>query len=51
MSLRRGAVALMAALGMVSLTAFAFVRTLVDSAFAARAHAAYGGIYIAASLV
>ena len=43
--------ALMAVLGMVSLIAFAFALTLVDSAFAARAHAAYGGIYIAASLV
>ena len=46
MSLRRGAV-----LGVVSLIAFAFALTRVDSAFAGRAYAAYGGIYIAASLV
>ena len=31
--------------------AFAFALTRVDSAFAGRAYAAYGGIYIAASLV
>ena len=41
----------MAALGVVSLIAFAFALTRVDSAFAGRAYAAYGGIYIAASLV
>jgi small multidrug resistance family-3 protein len=33
------------------LIAFAFALTRVDSAFAGRAYAAYGGIYIAASLV
>ena len=38
-------------LGVVSLIAFAVVLTRVDSAFAGRAYAAYGGIYIAASLV
>ena len=37
--------------GMVSLAIFAWLLTLVDSAFAGRAYAAYGGIYIAASLV
>ena len=51
MSLRRGATPLMAVLGVVSLIAFAFALTRVDSAFAGRAYAAYGGIYIAASLV
>ena len=51
MSLRRGATPLMAVLGVASLIAFAFVLTRVDSAFAGRAYAAYGRIYIAASLV
>ena len=51
MSLRRGATPLMAVIGVVSLIAFAFALTRVDSAFAGRAYAAYGGIYIAASLV
>ena len=51
MSLRRGDTPLMAVLGVVSLIAFAFALTRVDSAFAGRAYAAYGGIYIAASLV
>ena len=51
MSLRRGATPLLAVLGVVSLIAFAFALTRVDSAFAGRAYAAYGGIYIAASLV
>lgn len=41
----------MAVLGVMSLIAFAFALTRVDSAFAGRAYAAYGGIYIAASLV
>jgi small multidrug resistance family-3 protein len=50
MSLRRGATPLMAVLGVVSLIAFAFALTRVDSVFAGRAYAAYGGIYIAASL-
>lgn len=36
--------------GVVSLTLFAFLLTRVDSAFAGRAYAAYGGVYIAASL-
>lgn len=51
MWLRRGTTPLMAVLGMVSLIAFALALTRVDSAFAGRAYAAYGGIYIAASLV
>ena len=50
MSFRRGAAPLMAAFGVLSLIAFAFALTRVDSAFAGRAYAAYGGIYIAASL-
>jgi len=40
-----------AALGMVSLGLFAFTLTKVGAAFAGRAFAAYGGIYIAASLL
>lgn len=42
--------ALWLAPGMVSLALFAWLLTLVDSAFAGRAYAAYGGVYIAASL-
>jgi small multidrug resistance family-3 protein len=49
--LRRGAAPLVALLGVVSLIAFALTLTRVDSAFAGRAYAAYGGIYIVASLV
>jgi small multidrug resistance family-3 protein len=37
-------------LGVVSLVGFALALTRVDSLFAGRAYAAYGGIYIAASL-
>jgi len=37
--------------GGLSLAAFAWLLTLVDAAAAGRAYAAYGGIYIAASLV
>ena len=36
--------------GTVSLLLFPYLLTLVDSAAAGRAYAAYGGIYIAASL-
>jgi small multidrug resistance family-3 protein len=36
--------------GMLSLAAFAYLLTLVDSDAAGRAYAAYGGAYIAASL-
>lgn len=49
--LRRGAPLFVVVLGVLSLIAFAFALTRVDSAFAGRAYAAYGGIYIAASLV
>lgn len=37
--------------GIVSLAIFAVLLTRVDTAFAGRAYAAYGGIYIAASLL
>ena|SRR5262245_52995701 len=36
--------------GLASLALFAYLLTLVDAALAGRAYAAYGGIYIAASL-
>lgn len=49
--LRLGKSALWALPGVVSLVAFALVLTRVDSAAAGRAFAAYGGVYIAASLV
>ena len=48
--LRRGASPIVAVLGVVSLIGFAITLTRADSAFAGRAYAAYGGIYIAASL-
>ncbi len=37
--------------GLVSLVAFAWLLTLVDSDAAGRAYAAYGGVYICASLL
>lgn len=37
--------------GVVALAAFAWLLTLIDSEAAGRAYAAYGGIYIAASLL
>ena len=37
--------------GLVSLALFAWLLTLVDAAAAGRAYAAYGGVYICASLV
>lgn len=37
--------------GVASLVLFAYFLTLVDSAAAGRAYAAYGGVYIASSLV
>jgi small multidrug resistance family-3 protein len=49
--LRRGTSFAVALLGILSLAGFAFALTRVDSIFAGRAYAAYGGIYIAASLV
>jgi small multidrug resistance family-3 protein len=48
--LRRGMSPAIAAIGVASLIGFAFVLTRVDTVFAGRAYAAYGGIYIAASL-
>jgi small multidrug resistance family-3 protein len=36
--------------GVVSLAVFAYLLTLIESSAAGRAYAAYGGIYIAASL-
>jgi len=49
--LRRGSSVGVVLVGVVSLIAFAVTLTRVDSAFAGRAYAAYGGIYIAASLL
>ncbi|WP_349361028.1 YnfA family protein [Stappia sp.] len=37
--------------GLASLALFAYLLTLVDSAAAGRTYAAYGGVYIASSLV
>lgn len=37
--------------GLVSLAAFAWTLTRVDVAFAGRTYAAYGGVYIASSLL
>jgi small multidrug resistance family-3 protein len=37
--------------GMASLAVFAWLLTLVDSPLAGRAYAAYGGVYVAASLM
>jgi small multidrug resistance family-3 protein len=47
---RRGAAPWVVLLGVACLVGFALALTRVDSAFAGRAYAAYGGIYIAASL-
>lgn len=49
--LRLNASALWVLPGVASLCLFAWLLTLVESGFAGRAYAAYGGIYIAASLV
>jgi small multidrug resistance family-3 protein len=48
---RRGVAPFVLVLGIASLIGFALALTRVDSAFAGRAYAAYGGIYITASLV
>lgn len=48
---RRGGGFAVVLLGVASLIAFAFSLTRIDSAFAGRAYAAYGGVYIAASLI
>jgi small multidrug resistance family-3 protein len=37
--------------GVASLVLFAYLLTLAEAAFAGRAYAAYGGVYIAASLI
>jgi small multidrug resistance family-3 protein len=37
--------------GILALALFAFLLTKIDVAFAGRAYAAYGGVYIAASLL
>ncbi|GAC1334722.1 MAG: YnfA family protein [Isosphaeraceae bacterium] len=49
--LRLGKSAVWVAPGMVSLALFATVLTRVDTPLAARAYAAYGGIYIVASIL
>lgn len=49
--LRRGASPLLAIVGVASLVGFALALTRVDTAFAGRAYAAYGGIYIVFSLL
>ena len=50
MWLRQGRSWLIAVVGVVSLIGFALTLTRVDAGFAGRAYAAYGGVYIAASL-
>lgn len=47
---RLGASALWLIPGIASLALFAWLLTLVPAAFAGRAFAAYGGVYVAASL-
>ena len=49
--LRLGRTALWLVPGMLSLALFAWLLTRVDAALAGRAYAAYGGVYIAASLL
>jgi len=49
--LRNGRGAWVVAPGVASLVLFAWLLTRVDSAAAGRAYAAYGGVYIVASLV
>jgi small multidrug resistance family-3 protein len=51
MWLRLGRSAWWLVAGMVSLVMFAAVLTRVDAAFAGRAFAAYGGVYIVSALV
>ena len=50
MWLRLDRSALWLAPGVISLVLFAFLLTRIDSAFAGRAYAAYGGVYVAASI-
>jgi small multidrug resistance family-3 protein len=49
--LRRGASPLVVTMGTASLIGFALALTGADTGFAGRAYAAYGGIYIGASLL
>ena len=49
--LRQGAPWWVVPIGVVSLVGFAVALTRVDTVFAGRAYAAYGGIYIAATLI
>jgi small multidrug resistance family-3 protein len=49
--LRHGRSAWLVMPGILSLVLFAWCLTRVESAYAGRAYAAYGGLYIAASLV
>ena len=49
--MRQGLSALWLVPGILSLAVFAWLLTLAPSDFAGRAYAAYGGVYIAASLV
>ncbi len=49
--LRQGRAAWLVAPGILSLVLFAWCLTRVETAYAGRAYAAYGGLYIAASLV
>ncbi|MCZ6742811.1 MAG: YnfA family protein [Alphaproteobacteria bacterium] len=48
--LRLGKSALWVLPGMAALALFAYLLTRIDAAYAGRAFAAYGGVYIAASL-
>jgi small multidrug resistance family-3 protein len=48
--LRSGKSALWVLPGVVSLVVFAWLLTLIDSDYAGRAYAAYGGIYVVASI-
>jgi len=48
--LRQGRSPWLAAAGLVALILFAIVLTRIDSPYAGRAYAAYGGVYIVASL-
>lgn len=49
--IRHGANAFWLLPGLVSLAAFAWLLTVAPSDFAGRAYAAYGGVYVAASLM
>ena len=49
--LRRGGSSAWAAVGIASLVAFAIALARVDTPFAGRAYAAYGGVYIGAAVL